>query len=357
MEEPENKSKLEHKIGVDCKKTATRGDTQVEIRGHTRQGDSKTNYKKTVEEEFWDKTTPRNLKREEMEQPGYKAKLEHQLDVQMAWWDFLDKTTPNIEDQRKHTKWHEDTRGGTQKDEDSTYVLVHSKKTFAEEILDNTTQNFQHEDFLDKPTHNIANQGKQAKWHDTRGNSNKRSDNIFQGHDKHMNDKTSWFRHSTRNGKNQNRVFDPGGNSPFDSRATNSKDENRVFELHLRSLLSQMGFLQEHPTEIQADDEGAMQMATARRQMRHINMKQFVILQRSEEDLISFTDCPSALLVAVDSMKKQTQDAPDFTTTWMSSWDKEDRSFRPRTNVQSMFFLLLTIFVSFANKIVSSMAG
>ena len=34
-------------------------------------------------------------------------------------------------------------------------------------------------------------------------------------------------------------------------------------------------------------------------------MKQFVILQWSEEDLISFTDCPSALLTA-DSMTKQT---------------------------------------------------
>jgi hypothetical protein len=34
-------------------------------------------------------------------------------------------------------------------------------------------------------------------------------------------------------------------------------------------------------------------------------MKQFVILQWSEEDLISFTDCPSALLVA-DSLTKQT---------------------------------------------------
>ena len=51
-----------------------------------------------------------------------------------------------------------------------------------------------------------------------------------------------------------------------------------------------------------------MQMATAQqptRRTRHIDMKQFVILQWSEEDLISFTDCPSALLVA-DSMTKQT---------------------------------------------------
>jgi hypothetical protein len=65
--------------------------------------------------------------------------------------------------------------------------------------------------------------------------------------------------------------------------------------LYLRSLLAEIGLLQEHPTEIQADNHGAMQMATA--QQRHIDMKQFVILQWSEEDLISFTDCPSALLL------------------------------------------------------------
>jgi hypothetical protein len=33
-----------------------------------------------------------------------------------------------------------------------------------------------------------------------------------------MNNKTLWFGHSTRNGKNQNQAFDPGGNSPFDGR-------------------------------------------------------------------------------------------------------------------------------------------
>jgi hypothetical protein len=50
-----------------------------------------------------------------------------------------------------------------------------------------------------------------------------------------------------------------------------------------------------------------MQMATAQqptRRTRHIVMKQFVILQWSEEDLISFADCPSALLTA-DSITKQ----------------------------------------------------
>jgi hypothetical protein len=78
--------------------------------------------------------------------------------------------------------------------------------------------------------------------------------------------------------------------------------------LCLRSLLSDMGFVQEFPTQMQADNRGAMQMATAQqptRRTRHVDMKQFVILQWSEEDLISFTDCPSALLVA-DSVTKQT---------------------------------------------------
>ena len=41
------------------------------------------------------------------------------------------------------------------------------------------------------------------------------------------------------------------------------------------------------------------------RRTRHIDMKQFVILHWSEEDLISFTDCPSSLLIA-DSLTKQT---------------------------------------------------
>jgi hypothetical protein len=77
--------------------------------------------------------------------------------------------------------------------------------------------------------------------------------------------------------------------------------------LCLRSLLSDMGFAQELPTEIQADNHGALQMATAQqptRRTRRVDMKQFVILQWSEEDLISFTDCPSALLMA-DSVTKQ----------------------------------------------------
>ena len=77
--------------------------------------------------------------------------------------------------------------------------------------------------------------------------------------------------------------------------------------LCLRSLLSDMGLLQDFPTETQADNRGAMQVATAQQPTRrtpHIDMKQFVTLQWSEEDLISFADCPSALPTA-DSMTKQ----------------------------------------------------
>jgi hypothetical protein len=46
-----------------------------------------------------------------------------------------------------------------------------------------------------------------------------------------MNNETSRFGHSTRNGENQSQVFNSGGISPFDGRATKSKDENRVFDL------------------------------------------------------------------------------------------------------------------------------
>jgi hypothetical protein len=121
--------------------------------------------------------------------------------------------------------------------------------------------------------------------------------------------------------------------------------------LCLRSLLSDMGFIQEFRTQIQADNRGAMQMATAQqptRQTRHIDMKQFVILQWSEEDLISFADCPSALLVA-DSVTKQTGRTKFYEHMDIIMGRRKPKSFRPQTPqcAQSMF-LLLTIFVNFA---------
>jgi hypothetical protein len=40
--------------------------------------------------------------------PPIQAELKHQMGMQMAWWCFLDKTTPNIENQGKHAKWHDE---------------------------------------------------------------------------------------------------------------------------------------------------------------------------------------------------------------------------------------------------------
>jgi hypothetical protein len=131
--------------------------------------------------------------------------------------------------------------------------------------------------------------------------------------------------------------------------------------LYLRSLLSDMGFVQEHPTEIQADNRGAMQMANAQqptRRTRHIDMKQFVILQWSEEDLISFTDCPSALLVA-DSLTKQTG-----RTKYYEHMDIIMGRRRPKYSLDIPNEFAINVFSASHNlrqlryeKIVSSMAG
>jgi hypothetical protein len=74
-------------------------------------------------------------------------------------------------------------------------------------------------------------------------------------------------------------------------------------------------FCQAHPTkttEVTANETSAQNMGVFGGNMskptgrtRHVDMKQFVVLQWSEEDLISFTDCPCALLAA-DSLTKQT---------------------------------------------------
>jgi hypothetical protein len=62
------------------------------------------------------------------------AELKHQMGMQMAWWCFLDKTTPNMENQGKHAKQHDDLVAWWC--------------------------------FLDKTTPNMENQGKHAKQHD-----------------------------------------------------------------------------------------------------------------------------------------------------------------------------------------------
>jgi hypothetical protein len=130
--------------------------------------------------------------------------------------------------------------------------------------------------------------------------------------------------------------------------------------LYLRSLLSDMGFVQELPTEIQADNHGALQMATAQqptRRTRHIDMKQFVILQWSEEDLISFTDCPSALLMA-DSMTKQTGRTKFYEHMDIIMGRRKPR-FSPTTNqcVINVVSASHNLRQLRYDKIVSSMAG
>jgi hypothetical protein len=127
--------------------------------------------------------------------------------------------------------------------------------------------------------------------------------------------------------------------------------------IYLRSLLEDMGFIQEHPTEIQADNRGAMQMATAQqptRRTRHIDIKQFVILQWTEEDLLSYTDCPSALLMA-DSMTKQTG-RTKFYQHMDVIMGRRKPKFAPMINSVSFsapHYLRLLCY----DKIVSSMAG
>jgi hypothetical protein len=39
--------------------------------------------------------------------------LKRQMGTQMAWWCFLDKTTPDIKNQGKDAKWHGHARGDT----------------------------------------------------------------------------------------------------------------------------------------------------------------------------------------------------------------------------------------------------
>jgi hypothetical protein len=150
--------------------------------------------------------------------PPIQAELKHQLGTQMAWWCFLDKTTPNIENQVKHTKWH-NTLGDTWQD-----------------------------------SRDAGHNTKGNTWHDAR-----------QGKDgKKVGDSS----------KHENWVFDPCGNTrlaEFSSMADAGKAA-----LCLRSLPSEdVGFARKFPTETRADN--AVQMATTQQpthRTRHIDMKQ-----------------------------------------------------------------------------------
>jgi hypothetical protein len=118
---------------------------------------------------------------------------------------------------------------------------------------------------------------------------------------------------------------DARGDTMLDARhevGDKSNDENRVFDPGGNPRLTELA-----------------NITTTQQPTRPKNMKQFVILQWSEEDLISFTDCPFALHAA-DSVTKQTGRTRSSTNTLMLSWDDDDRIFRrrPRQALQSMLF-------------------
>jgi hypothetical protein len=78
--------------------------------------------------------------------------------------------------------------------------------------------------------------------------------------------------------------------------------------LYLRSILEELHLEQLFPTDIKVDNRGARQLTNAQqptRRTRHIDMRDFCILQWTEEELILFTDIPTALNVS-DSISKPT---------------------------------------------------
>jgi hypothetical protein len=78
--------------------------------------------------------------------------------------------------------------------------------------------------------------------------------------------------------------------------------------LYLRSILEELNLEQLCPTDIKVDNRGARQLTNAQqpsRRTRHIDMRDFCILQWTEEELILFTDIPTAYNVS-DSISKPT---------------------------------------------------
>ena len=78
--------------------------------------------------------------------------------------------------------------------------------------------------------------------------------------------------------------------------------------IYLRSILEEVSLEQLEPTEIEVDNRGARQLANAQqptRRTRHIDMKDFVILQWTEEEKIKFVDVKSEYNAA-DAVSKPT---------------------------------------------------
>jgi hypothetical protein len=78
--------------------------------------------------------------------------------------------------------------------------------------------------------------------------------------------------------------------------------------LYLQSILEELQLEQLCPTDIRVDNRGARQLTNAQqpsRRTRHIDMRDFCILQWTEEELVTFSDIPTALNVS-DSISKPT---------------------------------------------------
>jgi hypothetical protein len=78
--------------------------------------------------------------------------------------------------------------------------------------------------------------------------------------------------------------------------------------LYIRSIMEELGLEQTLATPISVDNRGARQLSNAQqptRRTRHVDMKEFVILQWTEEERILYTDVPTALNPS-DSLSKPT---------------------------------------------------
>ncbi len=78
--------------------------------------------------------------------------------------------------------------------------------------------------------------------------------------------------------------------------------------LYLRSILQELGVEQQLPTVIYEDNNGARLMTNAQqptRRTRHVELKQFAVLQWVEDEQIIFGDIGTAYNIS-DSLTKQT---------------------------------------------------
>jgi hypothetical protein len=78
--------------------------------------------------------------------------------------------------------------------------------------------------------------------------------------------------------------------SSTEAEFTNMADAGKA-ALYLRWILLELGIIQHSPTPILADNAGAVKMANANqptRRTRHVEMKHFVILQWTDDNLINF---------------------------------------------------------------------